>query len=108
MVKILRMNLDDGSWDPLNWEEFSKNSKQYLQQSRFEGDYYSHIQQLKAFGWSFFSPRRKNTDSPNVTFLMWDSEKINIINLRKSQMSSDRMAILDSYLRNNKIEDIVS
>lgn len=107
-IEMLKLNLDDKSWETLSRKDFAQNSKRYLQQSRFEQDYYQHIQQLKSFGWSFFTPRPKSINSPNVTFLMWDISRITIETICKRYVALDRLKILNSYVRNQKIETVIN
>jgi len=123
MKLILKMNLDSREWLEIpssrsldsRYINGSKSnlydSKLYYQSDGFERDYYTHVVRFERFGWSFFTPIPKK-ENPRISFLFWDNEKIDISHLPKYRsmsphMNDEKLTILNSYLRDRKIETII-
>jgi hypothetical protein len=111
MKSVLKMNLDSGEWFEIPFHEVRYDTKRYYQSNGFEQDYYTHAIRLQKYGWSFFTPVPRK-ENPRLSFLFWDSEKIDISYLPKyttmsPHMNDEKLSILNSYLRDRKIETII-
>lgn len=104
------MNLDSSLWDEISSTEFRSDMKKYTQSSVYEQDYYEHVKRIERDGGSFFTPKPK-FNAPNLTFLMWDEDRIGVKNIVDLSPSDKRISIIRSYMmsisRKKKIDSIL-
>lgn len=104
------MNLDSSQWNEITPTEFRSDMKRYTQSSIYEQDYYEHVKRIEREGGSFFTPRPK-FNAPNLTFLMWDEDRIGMKNIADLNPSDKRIPIIRSYMvsisRKEKIDSIL-